>query len=80
MVVAGKRERLALGDRLARRLALARLAEDLRLRLEFRVLTPRHVPGSMPDSPAQYPEEIRGRTLFSVPGEEKRISISSGAK
>jgi len=39
-----------------------------------------HVPGSMPDSPAQYPEEIRGRTLFSVPGEEKRIQIDGDAK
>jgi len=34
-----------------------------------------HVPSSMPDSPAQYPEEIQGRILFSVPGEEKRIPI-----
>jgi len=39
-----------------------------------------HVPSSMPDSPAQYPEEIRGRTLFSVPGEEKRIQIDGDAK
>ncbi len=34
-----------------------------------------HVPARIPDSPSQYPEELRGRTLFSVPGEEKRISI-----
>jgi L-ascorbate metabolism protein UlaG (beta-lactamase superfamily) len=39
-----------------------------------------HVPSSMPDSPAQYPQEIRGRTLFSVPGEEKRIQIDGDAK
>jgi L-ascorbate metabolism protein UlaG (beta-lactamase superfamily) len=39
-----------------------------------------HVPSSMPDSPAQYPEEIQGRTLFSVPGEEKRIPIDGDAK
>ena len=38
-----------------------------------------HVPSSMPDSPAHYPEDIRGRTLFSVPGEEKRIEIDSDA-
>jgi len=38
-----------------------------------------HVPSSMPDSPARYPEEIRGRTLFSVPGEEKRIEIDDDA-
>jgi len=35
-----------------------------------------HVPKDVPDSPAQYPEELRGWTLLSVPGEEKRISIS----
>jgi L-ascorbate metabolism protein UlaG (beta-lactamase superfamily) len=39
-----------------------------------------HVPSSMPDSPAHYPDELRGRTLFSVPGEEKMISIDSYAK
>ncbi len=39
-----------------------------------------HVPSSMPDSPAQYPEEFRGRTLFSVPGEEKRIPIDGDAE
>ncbi len=39
-----------------------------------------HVPASMPDSPARYPEELRGRTLFSVPGEERRISISGDEK
>ena len=39
-----------------------------------------HVPSSMPDSPAQYPEELRGRTLLSVPGEEKRISIAGDAQ
>lgn len=39
-----------------------------------------HVPSNMPDSPAQYPEEIRGRTLFSVPGEEKRIQIDGTTK
>lgn len=39
-----------------------------------------HVPSSMPDSPARYPEEIRGRTLFSVPGEEKQIRIDSNAE
>jgi len=39
-----------------------------------------HVPGSMPDNPSRYPEEIRGRTLFSVPGEEKRIPTDGDAK
>lgn len=39
-----------------------------------------HVPSSMPDSPAQYPEDLRGRTLLSVPGEEKRILIGGDAK
>jgi L-ascorbate metabolism protein UlaG (beta-lactamase superfamily) len=39
-----------------------------------------HVPSRMPDSPAQYPEELRGRTLFSVPGEEKRIRIDNDIK
>jgi L-ascorbate metabolism protein UlaG (beta-lactamase superfamily) len=34
-----------------------------------------HVPKDVPDSPSQYPEELRGRTLFSVPGEEIQISI-----
>jgi L-ascorbate metabolism protein UlaG (beta-lactamase superfamily) len=34
-----------------------------------------HVPASMPDRPSQYPEELRGRNLLSVPGEEKRIPI-----
>jgi L-ascorbate metabolism protein UlaG (beta-lactamase superfamily) len=39
-----------------------------------------HVPSRMPDNPAQYPVELRGRTLFSVPGEEKRIRVESDAK
>lgn len=37
-----------------------------------------HVPASIPDSPTQYPEELRGRILLSVPGEEKRIPINDG--
>jgi hypothetical protein len=37
-----------------------------------------HVPASIPDSPSQYTEEIRGRILLSVPGEEKRIPINDG--
>ena len=39
-----------------------------------------HVPASMPDNPEQYPEEFRGRTLFSVPGEEKRIPVGVDAQ
>jgi L-ascorbate metabolism protein UlaG (beta-lactamase superfamily) len=39
-----------------------------------------HVPKDVPDSPAQYPEELRGWTLLSVPGEERRISISDDEK
>jgi L-ascorbate metabolism protein UlaG (beta-lactamase superfamily) len=39
-----------------------------------------HVPRSVPDSPARYPEELRGWTLFSVPGEEKRIPLGGDAK
>jgi L-ascorbate metabolism protein UlaG (beta-lactamase superfamily) len=39
-----------------------------------------HVPASIPDSPAQYPEELRGRTLLSVPGEEKRIPVGVDAQ
>ena len=39
-----------------------------------------HVPASMPDSPAQYPQELRGRTLLSVPGEEKRIPVGVDAQ
>ena len=39
-----------------------------------------HVPANIPDSPSRYPEELRGSTLLSVPGEEKRISISVDAK
>jgi len=39
-----------------------------------------HVPSRMPDNPAQYPEELRGRTLFSVPGEEKRIRSDNDTK
>jgi len=39
-----------------------------------------HVPRDVPDRPAQYPQELRGRTLLSVPGEEKRISISGDEK
>jgi len=39
-----------------------------------------HVPSSVPDSPAQYPQELRGRTLLSVPGEEKRIPVGVDAQ
>ena len=39
-----------------------------------------HVPANIPDTPSQYPDELRGRLLFSVPGEEKRISVAAGAK
>jgi L-ascorbate metabolism protein UlaG (beta-lactamase superfamily) len=39
-----------------------------------------HVPANMPDSPAQYPDEFQGRVLFSIPGEEKRISVDHDAK
>jgi L-ascorbate metabolism protein UlaG (beta-lactamase superfamily) len=39
-----------------------------------------HVPSSIPDSPAEYPEELRGRVLFSVPGEEKKLSIDGSLK
>jgi L-ascorbate metabolism protein UlaG (beta-lactamase superfamily) len=39
-----------------------------------------HVPANIPDSPTRYPEELRGRTLFSVPGEEKRIPVDLDAK
>ena len=39
-----------------------------------------HVPANIPDSPSQYPEELRGRTLFSIPGEEKRIPVDLDAK
>lgn len=39
-----------------------------------------HVPARIPDNPSQYPDELRGRTLFSIPGEEKRIGINSDAK
>lgn len=39
-----------------------------------------HVPADMPDRPSQYPEEIRGRKLFSVPGEERRIPIPDNAQ
>jgi L-ascorbate metabolism protein UlaG (beta-lactamase superfamily) len=38
-----------------------------------------HVPLEMPDSPAAYPPELRGRSLFSVPGEEKRIFFDADA-
>lgn len=34
-----------------------------------------HVPERMPDNPSNYPEELRGRVLFSVPGEEKRVHV-----
>ena len=39
-----------------------------------------HVPANIPDSPAQYPDELQGRMLFSIPGEEKRISVDRDAK
>jgi hypothetical protein len=39
-----------------------------------------HVPADMPDRPSLYPEELSGRTLLSVPGEEKRILIDGNAK
>jgi hypothetical protein len=38
------------------------------------------VPANMPDSPARYPDELQGRMLFSIPGEEKRISVDHDAK
>jgi hypothetical protein len=39
-----------------------------------------HVPADMPDRPSLYPEELSGRTLLSVPGEEKRILIDGNTK
>ena len=39
-----------------------------------------HVPKRIPDSPSKYPEELRGYTLFSIPGEEKQIIIDDDAK
>jgi L-ascorbate metabolism protein UlaG (beta-lactamase superfamily) len=39
-----------------------------------------HVPKNVPDSPAQYPEELQGTTLLSVPGEEKRIPVGGNAE
>jgi L-ascorbate metabolism protein UlaG (beta-lactamase superfamily) len=39
-----------------------------------------HVPANIPDTPSLYPDELRGRLLFSVPGEEKRIPVAPDAK
>lgn len=39
-----------------------------------------HVPEEMPDVPSQYPEELRGRLLFSVPGQGRRIPVDHDAK
>ena len=39
-----------------------------------------HVPAQVPDSPSKYPPELKGRTLFSVPGEEKRIPLPGEAE
>lgn len=35
-----------------------------------------HVPRNMPDDPENYPSELRGKELLSVPGEERSISIA----
>ncbi len=39
-----------------------------------------HVPRNMPDEPGNYPPELRGKELLTVPGEERSIDIEASGE